>query len=187
MYQSASVPHIFKTSATVVLFMLASFTLIFAAGCNTVGSDAEPYTDFRSQLRITLELSEREIEPGQPFTATLSMRNVTGQAVGLVSSPPRISDILVRQGGELVWIYGTASGGPGVFGQHIIEVGKTLVTDFELKATERRYDPETQTYSDVPLAPGDYVLHAILNVVYVNDELMRLPEMEVAFRVKAAN
>lgn len=165
-----------------LLVLIGLLTLL--TGCDTVGTDANPYVNFRSQLRLSAELSERNLEPEQAFTATLQIRNVTGREIVLVTSPPRIADVIVRQNGELIWITGTMSGGPGIFGYHAVLPGQTYTETFAFEAVERRYDSETHTFFYVPLEPGEYDLYFIPNVGMVDDEQVRLPEIRKTFRVR---
>lgn len=175
---------VFFSFRNIILALITAALLAAGFGCNTVGTDGDSFVNFRSQLRLSAELSERNLEPEQAFTATLQIRNVTGREIVLVTSPPRIADVIVRQNGELIWITGTMSGGPGIFGYHAVLPGQTYTETFAFEAVERRYDSETRTFYDVPLEPGEYDLHIIPNVGMVDDEQIRLPEIRKRFRVR---
>ncbi len=62
-----------------ILFIALILFLLSGFGCKPIDSDPEASANFRSQLRIWLEISEKDISPDQEFSATLSIRNVTGR------------------------------------------------------------------------------------------------------------
>lgn len=156
----------------------------FSSSCNIIDSNSDSHIDFRNQMRISIEISDKEVEPGENFTATYSIRNLTGQPIYMTTTPPRFANAIVRKGGEIVEMVGKGSGGPGISGYHYLGVGKTLHGEFEVEARTRRLDLETQTIIYTPVEAGEYVLEISFNVWIINEETIRLPELERTFWVK---
>lgn len=117
-----------------LLVLIGLLTLL--TGCDTAGTDANPYVDFRSQLRLNVSLSENELEPDQPFTLTYNIRNVSGRTVLLQSNRPGIADIRVERNGKAYLIVGGLADNYWFSTQNLIRPGETHTLKFELRVTE---------------------------------------------------
>ncbi len=166
------------------LFTILIIILVYGTSCTLVGSESGRYVDAGNQLRISLELNKTEIEPNKKLVATYTIRNISRSPVILTTSPPHIADAVTRKDGEIIPLVGTGSGGPGIFGYYYIGTGEKMVTEYVIEAKTSRFDFDTQSIIYTPAEKGAYALNLSANVGLINDQQIRVPEIEKLFWIK---
>lgn len=167
---------------TFALILITAALLITGSGCNTVGADSDTVTAFHSKVRMSLELSERAVDPLGEITITVQLRNVTSQPVNMVTSVPVLFTFYVMQDETVIPFEGTLFLFPGIIGNREIAVGQTYTVTHKVTASLQQPDPETG--QPIPAPSGTYKLVAVPTVISINGEPGSLPELTQTFRVR---
>ncbi|WP_124245553.1 hypothetical protein [Cyclonatronum proteinivorum] len=156
--------------------------LCTGTGCNTVGADSDTVTVWLNQLRVTMELSERAVAPGDELTVTIRLHNRSNQPLQLVTAKPVIAGYYVKQDDDIIPFEGTLLMLPGLIGNFEIGGSETLTFTHPITARLQQTDPETG--EPVPAQAGWYTLLAVPTIISINGEPGHLPELAQTFRVR---
>lgn len=165
-------------------------SLFFLAGCT---SFIDPITDDEFEapgavishgLVMHLSLDRTEVEPGEAFTATYTIRNSRSEAVLLESSCSQPARGVVYQNDQEVNFTGSGSGCYTSIGTHNIAAGETLTRQWEVEAAIiiKAY-PDGRPPDVEPAAPGHYVFRVTPDVFQINGAQAQLPAVEEAIEV----
>ena len=103
----------------------------------------------------------------------------------LVSGCTQLARALVYGAGDVEpqWFIGATGGCYQATSSYQLDVGETFQQVWKATAANRVYLGDFQ-FETTPASPGDYVFRVSPDVITIDQESARLPEMEVAFRVR---
>ena len=179
-------------SQVTVLVLVAFLSLL---GCD--GQAGAPPTQlvspgelsFETERAHGLELSLR-IDPattasGGSFTATFAITNRRDRAATLISGCTQLARGVVYRAGdeEQQWFIGASGGCYTATSEYRLDVGESFEQVWSATAASRVYlgDFEWET---VPAPEGAYVFRVSPDVITIDEEGARLPELQAPFRVK---
>ena len=174
-----------RTQVTGVLF-LATLPLL---ACDGRGLTSPPEILLGTQhvhgLELNLSIDPATTVPSGALNATLSITNRRDRAMTLISGCTQLARAIVYRVGDVEpqWFIGVSDGCYLATSSYQLDVGETFQQVWKATAANRFYLGDFQ-FETIPASPGDYVFRVSPDVITIDQESARLPELEVAFRVQ---
>jgi hypothetical protein len=126
-------------------------------------------------LELTLSIDPAATSSGETFTATLTVTNRRDSATTLISGCTQLArGAVYRAGDEPQWFIGASGGCYTALSEYRLDVGESFEQVWNVRVA-------TDT---IPASEGDYFFRVSPDVITIDREAARLPELEVAFRVR---
>ena len=136
-------------------------------------------------LELSLSIDPPETVSGESFTATLKITNRRDRAATLVSGCTQLARGVVYRAGdeEQQWFIGAGGGCYTALSGYRLDVGESFEQVWNATAASQVYlgDFEWET---IPAPKGDYVFRVSPDVITIDQEDARLPELQAPFQVK---
>ena len=135
-------------------------------------------------LEHNVRIDPASTAPGGDFTAILTLTNHRSQPTTLTSGCIVLARGVVYRAGdeEGQSFIGTGDGCFTALSSYQLDVGETFEQVWHATAANRVYLGDFQ-WEIIPASEGDYVFRVSPDVITIDQESARLPELEVAFRV----
>lgn len=166
--------------------LLATLPLLACDGQGTAPPGEILLSTHRAHgLELRLSIDPAATASGETFTATLTITNRRDSAATLISGCTQLARGVVYRAGEEEQqsFIGTGDGCFTAISQYQLDVGESFEQVWNARATNQVYlgDFEWET---VPAPGGDYVFRVSPDVITIDQESARLPDLRAAFRVK---
>ena len=173
-----------RTTAGVILLV----TLLPLA-CD--GSGTAPLSEIVSSaqsvhgLELSLSVDPAATVSGGNFTAIFTVTNRREVAVTLISGCTQLARGAVYRAGdaEPQWFIGASGGCYTALSAYRLEVGESFEQVWFATAARRDVLDETP-WETIPAPEGEYVFRVSPDVIRIDQESARLPEVQVTFRVR---
>jgi hypothetical protein len=174
-----------RTQVTGVV-LLATLALLACDGQGTAPPDEILLgTQLVHGLELRLSIDSTTTTPGGTFTATLAITNRRDSAARLISGCTQLARGAVYRASdeEPQWFMGASGGCYTALSEYRLEVGESFEQVWNARAARQLYLGESG-WDIVPASEGDYFFRVSPDVITIDQEAARLPELEVAFRVR---
>jgi hypothetical protein len=167
------------------VMLLAILSLLACDGQSTAPRELVLGSQRVHGLELNLTIDPITTVPGGALTATLTITNRRDRAVTLVSGCTQLARALVYRAGDVEpqWFIGATGGCYTALSSYQLDVGETFQQVWKATAASRVYLGDFQ-FEIIPASAGDYVFRVSPDVITIDRESARLPEMEVAFQVQ---
>jgi hypothetical protein len=168
------------------LVLLATLSLLACDGQGTAPADQPLLTTQRVHgLDLSLSLDPATTVPSGNFTATLTVTNRRDTAAMLISGCTQLARGFVYRTAdeEPAWFIGATGGCYTALSRYELDVGESFEQVWNVTAARRDYLGDLQ-FETTPAPKGDYVFRVSPDVITIDQESARLPELDVAFQVK---
>jgi hypothetical protein len=174
-----------RTHVTGVVFLAVLALLGCDAQSTAPAADLPLSTQRAHDLELSLRIDPASTAPGGDFTAIFTITNRRSQPTTLVSGCIVLARGVVYAAGdeERQSFIGTADGCFTALSSYQLDVGETFEQVWHATAANRVYLGDLQ-WEINPALEGDYVFRVSPDVITIDREAARLPELEVAFRVQ---
>jgi hypothetical protein len=173
-----------RTQVTGVV-LLATLSLLACDGQGTAPADQLLLGTQRVHgLELKLSIDPTTTVPSGNFTATLTITNRREAAATLISGCTQLSRGAVYRAGdeEPQWFIGASGGCYTALSEYRLDVGKSFEQVWHARAAKQLYLGGSE-WDIVPASEGNYFFRVSPDVITIDREAARLPELEVAFRV----
>ena len=173
-----------RTQVTGVV-LLATLPLLACDGQGTGPQEILGTTQRVHGLELNLSIDPTTTVPGGSFTTTFTITNRRDSAVTMVSGCTQLAHgVVYRAGdGEPAWFIGASGGCYTAISEYRLDVAESFEQVWNATAARRLYLGEFK-WETVLAAEGDYLFRVSPDVITIDQESARLPELEVAFQVK---
>jgi hypothetical protein len=168
------------------IMLLATLPLLACDGQGTAPSGKILLSTHRAHgLELSLSIDPAAAASGETFTATLTITNRRDRPARLISGCTQLARGVVYRAGdeEQQWFIGASGGCYTATSEYRLDVGESFEQVWNATAVSRVYlgDFEWET---VPAPEGAYVFRVSPDVITIDGEGARLPELQAPFRVK---
>jgi hypothetical protein len=167
------------------LMLLATLALLACDGQGTAPRhDILLGTQTVHGLELKLSIDPTTTVPSGNFTATLTITNHRDTAATLKSGCTQLArGAVYARGEEPQWFIGASGGCYTAISTYRLDVGETFQQVWYATAARRNYLGDMQ-WEIIPASAGEYFFRVSPDVYKIDQESARLPELDVAFRVK---
>ncbi|MGF1669232.1 MAG: hypothetical protein ACFCU6_02195 [Balneolaceae bacterium] len=167
-----------KTRSTIGIFIVIC---IIMPGCDTLDEASNRSID---DLEFKLNIDPDQISRDGEFTATYSIHNNSSQTVEMVSGCTQLARGIVFRDGEVVNLKGSADGCFTAISTHVIDAGNKFERVWKVKPFSVRFFPDDREPDTTFAEPGEYTFTVKSDVIEVNGEGKRLPDLERIFFIE---
>jgi hypothetical protein len=168
------------------VLLLATLPLLACDGQGTAPADQLLLGTQRVHgLELNLSIDPTRTVPSGTFTATLTITNRRDTAATLISGCTQLARgaVYPAEDEEPQWFIGASGGCYTALSSYHLDVGESFEQVWNVTAARRDYLGDFQ-FEIIPASEGDYVFRVSPDVIMIDHESARLPELEVAFRVQ---
>ena len=165
--------------------VLATLSLLACDGQGTAPvGDIPSNAQLVNGLELRLSIDPTVTAPGDKFTATFTITNRRDTATTLTRGCVVLARGVVYRAGqeEDQSFIGTGDGCYTAISTYQLDVGESVQQVWNVSAARQFYRGDLQ-FETVLASNGDYLFRVAPDVIKIDQESARLPELEVAFRV----
>ena len=166
--------------------LLATLPLLACDGQGTAPSGEILLSTHRAHgLELSLSVDPAATASGETFTATLTITNRRDSAATLISGCTALARGVVYRAGdeERQTFIGTGDGCWTALSGYRLDVGESFEQVWNARATNEVYLGDF-AWETVPASEGEYFFRVSPDVITIDQESARLPELQAVFRVR---
>ena len=167
-----------KLFINIVKACFISLVILNFSGCSIFSNDS----DLNPEFEVSVESSE--IDPGESFNVTLSVKNPSNNTISFSTSCQEFAGLFTYKSNELVNFSGNNTGCARMINTYELEPRESISFNWDLVASIVEWNSETTSTDTTYAGPGEYVLQVRLNTESVNGQELEKNQFEKTLLVQ---